>query len=626
LIRTVKSVGGPPRLDQMAGAGRSVFGATVPHHPERERIPPFDRSFFESEEVLSRVGSGSLGGKAQGLAFVRKMLSSEFSEGGAGEISVGIPRLVVLATDAFDAFMERNDLYKIALPDLPDERIAHAFQKADLPTEILGDLRGLIVGVRTPLAIRSSSLLEDALYRPFAGVYETKMIPNNQPDSDSRFQKLVEAIKFVYASTFLSGAKDYRRAIGESDLNEKMAVMIQEVVGERHGDRFYPHISGVCRSYNYYPTGRSRPEEGVVNLALGLGKTIVDGGVCWSYCPAHPKAPPPFGSVSQMINETQARFWAVNMGKPPAYDPVAETEYLTEGDLSEAEGDGTLRYLASTYDGASDRLVPGTGREGPRVLDFALLLQFREFPLNDLVSSLLALSEEALGTDVEIEFAMTLPSGPQQQPHLGFLQVRPMVAPEEEVNIEVEELSRPGVIVATESAMGNGAVDTIMDVVYTKPDVFESRHTRTIATEIEALNRQLVDEARPYLLIGFGRWGSSDPWLGIPVTWSQVSGAKAIVEATLEKMNVEPSQGSHFFHNLSSFQISYFTVRHGRGVGIDWEWLATEEAMSEMEFVRHVRLSEPLLVRVDGRSGRGLIANGWGLAEKKLKDPKGKTA
>ena len=269
---------------------------------DEERIPLFDRSFFDSDEVISRIGEGSLGGKAQGLVFASRMLASEFSAKVCPDgISVGVPRLVVIATDAFDAFMERNDLYEVALSDLPDDRMAHAFQEADLPTEILGDLRGLIEGVHAPLAIRSSSLLEDALYRPFAGVYETKMIPNNQPGSDARFQKLVEAIKFVYASTFLSGAKAYRRVIGESDKNEKMAVMIQEVVGGRHGDRFYPHISGVCRSYNYYPTGRSRPEQGVVNLALGLGKTIVDGGVCWSYCPAYPKAPPPFGSVSQML-------------------------------------------------------------------------------------------------------------------------------------------------------------------------------------------------------------------------------------------------------------------------------------------------------------------------------------
>lgn len=576
--------------------------------PSEERIPLFDRSFFGSDEVISRIGEGSLGGKAQGLAFASRMLASgapgTFPQG----ISVGVPRLVVLATDVFDAFMERNDLYEVALSDLPDDRMAHAFQQADLPTEFLGDLRGLIEGVHAPLAIRSSSLLEDALYRPFAGVYETKMIPNNQPGSDARFQRLVEAIKFVYASTFQRGAKAYRSVIGESDKNEKMAVLIQEVVGERHGHRFYPHLSGVCRSYNYYPSGRSRPEDGVVNLALGLGKTIVDGGVCWSYSPAHPKAPPPFGSVSQMLGETQARFWAVNMGKPPAYDPIAETEYLMEADLREAEDDGTLRYLASTYDGGSDRLVPGIGRQGPRVLDFALLLQYRELPLNDLITSIVDLSEETLGTDVEIEFAMTLPMGPGTRPRFGFLQVRPMVAPGEEINIEMEELSGPGVLVASDRAMGNGEVNTIRDVVYTKPGAFESRHTRAIALEIEALNRQLVNISRPYLLVGFGRWGSSDPWLGIPVTWSQVSGARAIVEASLEKMNVEPSQGSHFFHNLSSFQVSYFTVRHGRAVGIDWEWLGQQEAAAETEFVRHIRLADPLELRVDGRSGRGVIS------------------
>ncbi len=535
--------------------------------PDEERIPPFNRSFSESDQVISRIGDGSLGGKAQGLVSASRMLASEFSDGGPDGISVGVPRLVVIATDAFDSFMDRNDLYEVALSDLPDDRLALAFQEADLPTEILGDLRGLIEGVRAPLAIRSSSLLEDALYRPFAGVYETKMIPNNQPGSDARFHKLVEAIKFVYASTFLSGAKAYRRVIGESDRNEKMAVMIQEVVGERQDNRFYPHLSGVCRSYNYYPTGRSRPDQGVVNLALGLGKTIVDGGVCWSYCPAYPKAPPPYGSVSQMLSETQTRFWAVNMGKPPAYDPIAETEYLLEADLSEAEADGTLHYLASTYDGASDRLVPGLGRQGPRVLDFALLLQYVELPINKLITSILDLSERTLEADVEIEFAMTLPRGGKQPPRFGFLQVRPMVAPGEDIDIAPEELSGPGVLVASDRAMGNGEVNTIRDVVYTKPDTFESRHTRAIAQEIDRLNRGLVNESRPYLLVGFGRWGSSDPWLGIPVTWSQVSGAKAIVEATLEKMNVEPSQGSHFFHNLSSFEVSYFTVGHGQQVG-----------------------------------------------------------
>jgi hypothetical protein len=295
------------------------------------------------------------------------------------------------------------------------------------------------------------------------------------------------------------------------------------------------------------------------------------------------------------------------MGKPPPYNPIAETEYMVEGDLSDAEYDGTLRYVASTYDPASDRLVPGMGRDGQRVLDFAPLLDLREIPLNDALTHILSLCEEALGTEVEIELAVNLPGRQQQETRIGFLQVRPMVSPEEEVDISSEELTGLGVFIASERAMGNGIIDTIRDIVYTKPEVFESRHTRAIALEIEQLNRQLIIESRPYLLIGFGRWGSSDPWLGIPVAWSQVSGAKSIVEATLPNMNVEPSQGSHFFHNLSSFQISYFTVRHSGSLGIDWEWLATLDAIAETEWVRHVRLEEPLLVQVDGRSGRGVI-------------------
>ena len=483
---------------------------TVPRGADYGPIPPFDRNFFESGDVVSRIGGGSLGGKAQGLVRVQTLLSSVFQEVEPREISVEIPRLAVIGADVFDTFMERNDLYGTALSDLPDERISLAFQKADLPTEILGDLRALIEGVHSPLAIRSSSLLEDALYRPFAGVYETKMIPNNQPSPTDRFHKLVEAIKFVYASTFHAGAKAYRKVIRESDREEKMAVMIQEVVGVRFGDRYYPHISGVCRSFNYYPSGRAKQEDGVVNLALGLGKTIVDGGVCWSYSPAYPKAPPPFGSPSQILGETQTRFWAVNMGKPPVFDPIAETEYLTEADLESAEYDGTLKYLASTYDGASDRVVLGMGRDGPRVLDFGMLLQFGEFGFNDLIRSILAASEEALEAEVEIEFAMTLPVRSGEKPRLGFLQVRPMVAPGEEVDIEEDELRAPGLVVSTDRAMGNGVVKTIQDIVYTMPSTFESRHTRAIASEIEAVNHRLVQAGRPYLLIGFGRWGSSE--------------------------------------------------------------------------------------------------------------------
>ncbi|MGW8268298.1 MAG: PEP/pyruvate-binding domain-containing protein [Longimicrobiales bacterium] len=578
------------------------------HDPDDPRIPRFDRAFFSSERTFTRIGDGRLGGKTEGLLSIKETLERIQEDGAFGPIRVGIPRLTVLATDVFDAFMQRNRLRDVALSGQADQRIAHAFQKADLPSEILGDLRGLIETVHTPLAVRSSSLLEDALGRPFAGVYETKMLPNNQPDAGSRFHRLVEAIKLIYASTFFRDARAYRRVAGVDDELEKMAVIIQEVVGERHGDRFYPHLSLVCRSYNYYPMGRARPDQGVVSLALGLGKTIVDGGVCWSYCPAYPTAPPPYGSVSQLLKESQNRFWAVNMGPPPEYDPIAETEYLMEGGLDDAEYDGTLRHLVSTYDPESDRLFPGMGNRGPRVLNFASLLQFGDIPVNPAVRKLLEACEEALGAKVEIELAMTLPGSGNDEARLGFLQVRPMLAPGTAVEIGPEEMSGPGVLIATGRAMGNGTVESVRDVVFTRPATFEARSTRVMAAQIERVNLRLLKEGRPYLLIGFGRWGSSDPWLGIPVTWSQVSGAKAIVEASLPSMNVEPSQGSHFFHNLSSFEVAYFTVGHGIGGGlIDWELLEGQVTLEETEFLRHVRFSEPLRIRLDGRTGRGVV-------------------
>ena len=570
------------------------------------QVPSFDRRFFRSAAVFSRIGGGGLGGKAEGLVRAHELLHAGSLDRVDG-IEVEIPRVVVLATDAFELFMARNRLAEIALSGESDQRIAHAFQRADLPSELLGDLRAVAEEVHRPLAIRSSSRLEDALGRPFAGIYETKMIPNHQPDPMARFHRLAEAIKFVYASTFFRGARTYRRAVGVADGEESMAVMLQEIVGERHGDRFYPHVSAVARSYSYYPVGRAKPEDGVANLALGLGKTIVDGGVAWTYSPRHPRAPAPFASARQMMRETQSRFWAVNMGRPPAFDPTAETEYLTEGTLADAEYDGTLRYTASTYDADADRVRPGTGPDGPRVLTFAPLLELRDPPLNDVVAGLLEASAGALGTPVEIELAATLPTPRSPGARVGFVQVRGMVAPEERVEVAPEEMTGEGVLLASPRAMGNGTADDVRDVVYVRPEAFEARHTRGIAGEIDRWNARLLDEGRPYLLVGFGRWGSSDPWLGIPVTWSQVAGARVLVEATLPTMDVEPSQGSHFFHNLSSFGVLYFTVRHEGPGGVDWAWLDARPAVTESERLRHVRLDAPLSIRVDGRSGRGVV-------------------
>ena len=577
--------------------------------PASVHLPAFDRKFWDGTFHFTRLGTGALGGKASGLVFIKDVLAEALDKATLLGVEVSVPTMAVVATDFFDEFLERNHLAKLPFDELPDDRIGHHFQQTDLPVELLGDLRALSEQVKTPLAIRSSSLLEDALDRPFAGVYATKMIPNNQLDADTRFRRLVEAVKFVWASTYFREAREYIRTTGRQPSEEKMAVIIQEVVGLRHDDRFYPDMSGVARSYNFYSTPPSQPDDGVVNLALGLGKTIVDGGITWTYSPAYPQKPPPFGSVDELIAGTQSEFWAVNMGKAPIYDPVSEVEYLTRANLQDAEADEALRFVASTYDPERDRVVPGIGGRGARILNFAPLLQLEQFPLNRAVKALLAAAEDSLQAKVEIEFAATIEQHRDEEPkfRLGFLQVRPMVVSHEVVEVTSQDLANPAAIVASDCVMGNGVEEGICDVVYVRPEAFSPMQTPRIAHELGALNHKLSDGRRPYLLIGFGRWGSSHPSLGIPVDWSQISGARTIVEATLPDINVELSQGSHFFHNLSSFRASYFMVRHDGAFPIRWEWLNTQAVVSETEFVRHVRLKSPLLIRVDGRSRRGVV-------------------
>lgn len=571
-------------------------------------LPVFDRKFWDGTFRCTQIGTGPLGGKAGGLVFIKDLLTQQINPASFPGIEISVPTMAVIATDSFDQFIAQNRLADLPFAEMPDARIAHAFQKADLPMELLGDLRALTLQVKTPLAIRSSSLLEDALGRPFAGVYATKMIPNNQPDADSRFRQLVEAIKFVYASTYFREARDYR-ASGVATAQEKMAVIIQEVVGLRRGDRFYPDLSGVARSYNYYALDPARPEDGVVTLALGLGKTIVDGELAWTFSPAYPQKPPPFGSVDEMLDGTQRDFWAVNMGKPPAYDPVSETEYLTHASLSDAERDGVLDLLASTYNPDHDRVVPGTGPAGPRILNFAPVLVQEQFPLNSLVRALMDAAERTLESKVEIEFALTLQRHRGEHVHarLGFLQVRSAVVSDEVVEVTPDELSDSRAIVASDMVIGNGTAQDIHDIVFVRPEKFSPLVTPAIAQQLEIVNRELQRERHPFLLIGFGRWGSSHPSLGIPVDWSQIAGARTIVEATLPEMNVELSQGSHFFHNLSSFRTSYFMVPHGKYRGINWDWLNRQPVVHETDLIRHVRPAGNLVVRVDGRSRRGVI-------------------
>jgi len=576
-----------------------------PHHGSLSR---FDRNVRATAGRFAYIGSGELGGKAHGLALVQGVLDSKLRDAFAPDITVAIPALTVITTDSFDIFMKQNGLVEVAYSDARDEVIAHAFQRASLPVQLVGDLRAIVEHTHLPLAVRSSSLLEDAMFEPFASVYGTKMVPNNQPDADSRFRGLADAVKYVYASTFFKSARNYMKATHHSTRDEKMAVIIQDVVGTRFDERYYPHISGVLRSYNFYPVSHATPEDGIVELALGLGRTIVDEGVSWAFSPAYPRVDPPFKSTQAMLKHTQTRFWAVNMGRPPAYDPICETEYMVTADLGAAEFDGALPLIASTYLPESDRVQIGVGDRGPRVIDFGPILKADMLPLTPLLQQLKDVCEDMLDTMVEVEFAVRLPHERGAPAQFGFLQVRPMVVSEATVDIDPGELCGDRVLLSAETALGNGSIEDIRDVVYVVPDRFDTMKTREVAAELEKVNAGLVDAKRPYVLIGFGRWGTTDPLGGIPVDFGQISGAKVIVESSLPHLPFVLSQGSHFFHNVTSFKILYFSIRHDAERGIDWDWLAKQPARAEGGgLVRHVELASPLTVKVDGRTGLGVI-------------------
>lgn len=566
----------------------------------------YQRKFFDADaDDFTIIGNGSIGAKAKGLAFIKKHLLEKNEIKEFTDFVVNIPRLVVIATDFFDEFMVLNNLYDVVYSDDSDTYIAHKFQKAELPVNLVGDLRSIVSNLSTPLAVRSSSLFEDAVDEPFAGIYATKMISNNQLDEDTRFKRLIEAVKLVYASTFFKKAKDYMASVYKRPKDEKMAVIIQEVVGNRYGDKFYPMISGVARSYNFYTTGKSKPEEGVVNLALGLGKTIVDGSVSWTFSPAYPNVSPPFSSIRALMDNTQRKFWAVNMSKSCLYDPVSEEEYMVHTDINEAEIDGTLDLVCSTYDAGSDRIKPGISINGPRIINFNPILDLNIISLNPLIKKLLKVSEEALEAAVEIEFAVNISDDRKILPRFGFLQVRPMTVTNETVNIEEHEFTES--LFNSNFVLGNGVVDFLDDVVFLKPEVFDIARSKDIALELESINKIMKTENRKYLLVGFGRWGSSDEWLGIPVEWAQISNAKVIIEAMLPNFNVELSQGSHFFHNINSFQVLYFSIKSDRVENIDWSWTLDSETKHELTFTKHIKLKKPLIIKVDGRIAKGVI-------------------
>ena len=574
----------------------------------RGSIVAYSRYFHEDYSQFSIIGSGSIGGKARGLAFLDRILANYFDQAQFPQITIAIPRTVVIGTDVFDDFIKENDLLNFAVENHSDNQIINRFINASLPAKIVGDLRDFVKNVHVPLAVRSSSLLEDSLYLPFAGIYATKMLPNDQFGDDIRFLNLVNAIKFVYASTFFRQAKAYISSTPHRIEDEKMAVVIQPVVGNLYRDCFYPDFSGVARSYNYYPVGQAKPEDGVVNVALGLGKTVVDGGVSLRFTPAFAGILPQFSSIKDMFNFSQRDFYAISMKHTASVAFLEEDQYLIKLGLDRAEKDGVLQYLASTYSRENDAVYDGISFSGPRILNFAHILKNEIFPLAKILQCLLKLSSEAMDCPVEMEFAATLDAANVFPAIFSILQVRPLVVNDELVKVELVQTQKEFALCHSDQVLGNGVSHTIKDIVFVKPTVFDAAKSPQIAEEVDSFNSKLRVENVPYLLVGPGRWGSTDPWLGIPVKWSQISGVKVIVEVSLPNMNVDPSQGSHFFQNMTSLRIGYFNIPLNSAKGfIDWPWLESLPIVSETIFLKHVRLAQPLKVMIDGRKSQGII-------------------
>ncbi len=569
-------------------------------------VTDFDRRTFDPRaNFFSRLGDGSLGGKARGLAFVRFLLNYHGITRKFEGVRVVVPQALVLATDVFDRFLQENDLRSFALECTDDALLERRFQEARLPRRVETDLEAFLDGVRWPLAVRSSSLLEDSQVLPFTGVYDTFLLPNDAPARAARLRQLLTAIKRVYASTFSTHAKAYLHATPYRLEEEKMAVVIQRVAGRAHDRRFYPDFSGVGRSRNFYPPPGLRPEDGVASVALGLGRTVVEGGRCLSFCPSDPHHILQFSSVNDILANSQREFWALDMGESgtKAGEPsMRETHY----GLDVAEKDGTLYALGSTYSHENQAIYDGLSRNGVRLVSFAPVLKHGVFPLAEILQALLALGARGMNRPAEIEFAATMDS--QSGVHeFAFLQMRPLVLTSQVDSPDVAEPEAERLVVSSPRVLGNGVVRDLYDVVVVDFHRFERSRSVDAAAEVAKLNARLVREKRPYLLVGVGRWGSTDPWLGIPVAWDQIAGARVIVEAGFRDMRVTPSQGSHFFQNLTSFQVGYFIVNADTGEGfVDWDWFGAQGDAAP-SLVRHLRFDEPIEVRMDGRRGIGVI-------------------
>ena len=563
----------------------------------------YQRERFDEFSNFSRIGNGSLGGKGRGLAFMGTMVK-RYPKLETDNLTVNIPKTVVICTDIFDEFMESNNLYPVALSDATDEEILTAFEAATLPGSLLDDLMAMFKVVQNPIAIRSSSLLEDSHYQPFAGIYSTYMVPKVAKE-EKTLLLLRSAIKAVYASVFYRESKAYLTATQNLIDQEKMAIVLQEVVGSSYGRYFYPSLSGVARSLNFYPTGEEKAEDGIATIALGLGKYIVDGGQALRFSPLHPRHILQLSSPEAALRETQKQFYALDLENLSETFQTDEAFNLKKLSIAEADHHGTLRFIASTYDVEAHVLRDGYYPGGRKIITYANILQHGMYPLANVIYRLLHIGKEEMGRPVEIEFAMNIV---ERQAHFYLLQIRPIVENKDVINERLDTVQEAETVVKTRHALGNGIINDIRDIIYVKSRSFNAANNPATADEIDTLNRMLMAEGREYILIGPGRWGSSDPWLGVPVRWAQICNTRLIVESSLADYQIDPSQGTHFFQNLTSFSVGYFTINQNRGDGfLDEDWLDTLPAEHDMQYVRHVRRDRPFSIKMDGKHSCGVV-------------------
>ena len=594
--------------ESMDEARELIYDAIVQYRRMKNTgvVAIFDRDRFDQFSNFARIGEDSLGGKGRGLAFMGSMVKMHPEFNAYDNFPVLIPRTVVLCTDIFDEFMETNQLYPQVMLDLSDEEILKLFLNAKLPERLVNDFLVFFDAINGPIAIRSSSLLEDSRYQPFAGIYSTYMIPFVN-DKQEMVRMISDGIKAVYASVFYKDTKAYMAATRNFIDQEKMAILLQEVVGSLYGSHFYPTISGVARSINYYPIGNEKPEDGIVNMGLGLGKYIVDGNVGLRFSPLHASNILQLSTLEMALKETQTRFYALDMNNAVKEFPVDDSFNLLKLGLKEAENDGALRYISSTYDPMDQIIREGYYPGGRKVISFSHILQHGMFPLAEILDNVLKVGQREMGRPVEIEFAVNVKN--QKEGAFYLLQIRPIVDSREMVSEDLSKIEKKEMILYSESALGNGISNDVYDVVYVKTESYNAANNSLVAREIEKLNKTFSESDRNYILIGPGRWGSSDPWLGIPVKWPHISQARVIVESGLENYRVEPSQGTHFFQNLTSFGVGYFTINPFLKDGgfFDEAFLNAQPAAYETDFIRHVHFDSPLTIIINGKKKTGVV-------------------